>query len=300
MNNFNLPFSIESKNQDYVLAKQYEEKKEVYRLNIPATHKIDPPLIIHFRSGKEPVDFELQIILENSSQATIIEDWGPELHTKEVQFRSRITCEENSVLNHIVLNHTNTDVCLKIERETKVGQNAKCRLYDYHFGSLKMKSKILQETVGASSEIHTDVVTRTENKQDFSFSAEHRYNQKEGFGQIEMKGIAEDSAILNFNGMVTITKKGGGSSGYLNQEILNLSEKSTIHTIPGLKIDTNDVKAGHGSSIRNLNDEDLFYFSARGIPKETAKKLMITGFIGKELEKLKEISFAYETIKKLI
>jgi len=115
-----------------------------------------------------------------------------------------------------------------------------------------------------------------------------------------MKGIAQDKAILSFDGLVQINKTAGNSTGYLKQETLNLSPNTTVRAVPALKIDTNDVKAGHSATVRNLNDEDLYYFGARGIRKEMAKKLLITGFLGKELKKIRKHKTAYESIKKLI
>ena len=123
---------------------------------------------------------------------------------------------------------------------------------------------------------------------------------RDGSGEIGMKGIAQDKALLNFDGIVNIARTGGGSAGYLQQEALNLSPDTVVKATPGLKIDTNDVKAGHGASVRNLNDEDLYYFAARGIGNAEAKRLLITGFLGKELNKIKAWQPAYDTIRKLI
>ena len=81
---------------------------------------------------------------------------------------------------------------------------------------------------------------------------------------------------------------------------MNLSQDTVVKSVTGLNIDTNDVKAGHGASIRNLNDEDLYYFGARGIDKDEAKRLLITGFLGAEIQKIQHLTSAYETIKKLI
>ncbi len=55
---------------------------------------------------------------------------------------------------------------------------------------------------------------------------------------------------------------------------------STAHAdmIPGLEIDANDVTAGHGATVGQVDEEQLFYLMARGIPRAEAVELLIRGF----------------------
>ena len=86
----------------------------------------------------------------------------------------------------------------------------------------------------------------------------------------------------------------------MHQETLNLSKKASIRAIPALQVDTNDVKASHGSSVRNLNPEQLLYFASRGLSPKESRKMLIAGFLKKELESVKEISGVYDYLRRLI
>jgi Fe-S cluster assembly protein SufD len=59
-----------------------------------------------------------------------------------------------------------------------------------------------------------------------------------------------------------------------------------------LEIYADDVKANHGSTVGELNDEALFYMQTRGINKEDAQRLLIAGFAGNIIETLES-----ETLK---
>jgi len=80
MKNFSVPFTIGYPNtKDYVLAKCYEEKRESYRLAIPAGKQLKEPIKISFRSSAKTLDLSLQIELGKGASATLIEDWDGEL-----------------------------------------------------------------------------------------------------------------------------------------------------------------------------------------------------------------------------
>jgi len=297
---FNLPFNIESEQKDYVLSKLYEKKRESYLLKIPTKTQIESPITIRLKPTSNNLNFHLKIHLEKDASATIIEDWNSEVRSPYVKYENTIVCDNDSDLKYVILNTTSPNTNLEIKRTTDIQNNAKCHIHAYHFGSKKVNSSVLQKASGRKSGIHTDIVAKASKKQELSLNTKHLYSGKEGSGEIGMKGIAEDKAILSFDGMVNIARTGGGSASYLNQETLNLSENTMVKAIPGLKIDTNDVKAGHSASIRNLNDEDLYYFGAKGIAKDKAKHLLITGFLEKEIQKIQHLTPAYETIKKLV
>jgi len=300
MKNFNLPFSIKSKQKDYVLSKLYKEKTESYLLKIPAKTQIESPITILLKPSTGKLNFHININMEKGSSATIIEDWNSEVRCKHVKYTSNIICDANSNLKYVVLNTAPNNTNLEISRTTDIQNDAKCHIYAYHFGSNKVNSQVIQKASGKRSEVHTYTIVKSTKQQELNFNTEHIYIGKEGSGKIEMKGIAENKAILSFKGMINITHTGSGSTGYLNQETLNLSENTVVKAIPVLKIDTNDVKAGHSSSIRNLNNEDLYYFETRGIAKDEAKYLLISGFLKKEIQNIKYLTKTYERIKKLV
>lgn len=301
MTDFTLPFSIEHPNlKDFVIAKCYEEKRECYKITIPAGKQLEEAIYIKFKSTDDSLDLSLGIELKENASATIIEDWSMEVKSPVIKFTNHIKCLPNSDLKYIVINHSSQKIQMTEKRSSDVANDAKCHIYTYHFGSKKLNSQLTQTASGKGAEINTDIIAKSATNQDLSFKATHEYAKKQGSGEIIMKGIAQDKAMLNFDGLVKINKTAGNSTGYLKQSTLNLSSDTTVRAVPRLKIDTNDVKAGHSAAVRNLNDEDLYYFGARGIKKEMAKKLLITGFLGKELEKIKQHKTAYETIRKLI
>jgi Fe-S cluster assembly protein SufD len=71
-----------------------------------------------------------------------------------------------------------------------------------------------------------------------------------------------------------------------NKNLL-LSEDATVDTKPQLEIYADDVKCTHGATIGQLNDESIFYLRARGLGKETARRMLIHAFAGEIIERIR-------------
>ena len=52
-----------------------------------------------------------------------------------------------------------------------------------------------------------------------------------------------------------------------------------INTNPQLEINADDVRCTHGATIGQLDPDALFYMRARGVDWETARTLLIHGFL---------------------
>ncbi|XP_074264704.1 protein ABCI7, chloroplastic [Silene latifolia] len=78
-------------------------------------------------------------------------------------------------------------------------------------------------------------------------------------------------------------------AGQLTRSLL-LVPQATVNVKPNLQIIADDVKCSHGAAISDLEDDQLFYFLARGIDLETARKALIFSFGSEVIER---IPFAY-------
>jgi Fe-S cluster assembly scaffold protein SufB len=49
--------------------------------------------------------------------------------------------------------------------------------------------------------------------------------------------------------------------------------------IPGLEIETNEVKATHSASVAQLDENQIFYLMSRGLSRESAEREIVNGFL---------------------
>ena len=65
-----------------------------------------------------------------------------------------------------------------------------------------------------------------------------------------------------------------------------LSERAKADAIPNLEIEANDVKCGHAASVGPVDEEAIFYLQSRGIPRDEAERLIVTGFFQEVLDRV--------------
>ncbi|MBI2656509.1 SufD family Fe-S cluster assembly protein [Candidatus Woesearchaeota archaeon] len=73
---------------------------------------------------------------------------------------------------------------------------------------------------------------------------------------------------------------------YLANNILKLGDKTLANSIPSLKIDANDVKASHGATVGQIDEEHMFYLMSRGLSRAEAERLIVEGFFEPIIQKI--------------
>ncbi|MDG0814775.1 Fe-S cluster assembly protein SufD [Bdellovibrio svalbardensis] len=102
------------------------------------------------------------------------------------------------------------------------------------------------------------------------------------------KGILDDESKAVFCGKVLIQKDAQkANSAQLNNNLL-LSSKAEADSKPSLEIYADDVKAAHGSTVGQLNREELFYLLSRAIPKDKAMQMLSYGFLSEVIYKISD------------
>lgn len=113
------------------------------------------------------------------------------------------------------------------------------------------------------------------------------------------KSILADSARSVFRGRVRIELDAQkANSEQLNNNLL-LSSKAHADSIPQLEIYADDVKAAHGSTVGQLNADELFYFLSRGISRSKAIKMLAEGYAQELIFKLEQPAVANWLFKML-
>lgn len=104
------------------------------------------------------------------------------------------------------------------------------------------------------------------------------------------KGLMDGKSKGVFNGKIYVRPHAQKTNAFQSNRNILLSDTATINTKPQLEIWADDVKCSHGCTTGQLDDEALFYLQSRGIPKATAKAMLLYAFVGEVIESVKEES----------
>ncbi len=108
------------------------------------------------------------------------------------------------------------------------------------------------------------------------------HNAKKTISKVVTNGINIEDGHLIFNVTGFVPNGMIESDVMQDNRIINLTNhKCQIN--PNLLIDEENVSANHSAHISDFDKNDLFYIQSRGISKIDATKLLVKGFMNKEL-----------------
>jgi len=177
-----------------------------------------------------------------------------------------------------------------------VETNAKATLASILLGGTITRSRFNLGLNGRGSSFEGYQVFFCGGQQRYDLDTNLVHNSPDSSGSFTARGVLKDASQSIFKGMVKIKKGAKNSHSYLAHHAMLLDKRARSDAIPGLDIDTNEVKATHSASVAQIDEEQIFYLMARGLPHDEAKKLIIVGFFEPVLSRI-PIEFAREGAK---
>jgi Fe-S cluster assembly protein SufD len=105
-------------------------------------------------------------------------------------------------------------------------------------------------------------------------------------GDLLLHGALKGKSRSVFTGLIKIEPSGQQTNSYLKNENLLLDRTARADSIPSLEIDANDVRASHGATVSKIEEEYVFYLMSRGIPRNTAVRMVVEGFFYKVFDRM--------------
>ena len=182
-------------------------------------------------------------------------------------------------LEFITLQSMNSDTVCVVNRKAFVEKDAKMSWYSGMFGArlCRFKTDSVMKGSGARAE-DVEIVFGT-NNQSFDISSNLDHIGFSTRGKVLVKSIVKDAAKSLFKGMIKIRKDAQASESYLAGHAILLNKGAQADAIPGLEIETNEVKATHSASVSQIDEEQIFYLMCKGLDRESAKREIINGFV---------------------
>jgi len=93
------------------------------------------------------------------------------------------------------------------------------------------------------------------------------------------KAVLDGSARGVFQGRIHVRQGANGTDGNQVHKALLLSPQARVDAKPELTVLADDVACAHGAASGALDEDALFYLQARGLDGDTARSLLIEGFL---------------------
>src|SRR5918912_3926611 len=225
------------------------------------------------------------VVAETGSKATVVQElYAPGSSDRQDLQQGYFELVEthvnpNAHLELVTLQAMGHDTVNVSNRKAFVERDGKMSWYIGMFGSLlsRYKTDGIMKGPGASSE-DVEIVFGIGN-QSFDVTSNLVHQGPHTRGRVLVKSVLKDISKSLFKGMIKIDKQGRGTESYLAGHAILLDRGAKSDAIPGLEIQTNEVKATHSASVAQMDESQIFYLMCRALSREGAKREIVNGFL---------------------
>jgi len=285
--------------QNYFLKSVKNENGKIVALNtayfnngiflyVPKNVEIEEPIRVNFNFEHQTSILHNVIIIDSNSKVDFIEEYSNK-DTIQEQLNSCITevfANDDSKINFYHLNNWTKNVYNFTNIIGTTGRNASINWISGCFGAKLNRVKIDTIFNGQGSQCNNIGIFLGKGKEHIDFTTNMYHNTNNTTNEVLVDGILKDQSTSVYRGLIRIEKEAQKTYSYLANHILKLGEKTIANSIPSLRIDANDVKASHGATVGQIDEEDIFYLMTRGLSRTEAEALIVEGFFEPVIQKI--------------
>jgi Fe-S cluster assembly protein SufD len=156
------------------------------------------------------------------------------------------------------------------------------------FGSARGKVRMETQLAGEGSSAKVTGAYAGHARQHLDFDTTQEHAAANTTSDLAFRGVLEGRATAVWRGMIKVDPGAQQTDAFQESRNLLLSKKAHADAIPGLEIQANDVRCTHAAAIAQIDPDQLFYLESRGLREETAKRLVIEGFLAALVERFEE------------
>lgn len=263
-------------------------------LRIPSETIVVEPIELSFTAEDGKAIFpHVIVIAESGSKATIVETYaasGRGFTNAAVQ----VLVEENANLTHYRVQKDSVEAFNYGVTEVEVHRGGNYNSTNINLGAALSRHDIELKFVAEGAEAWVDGLYMLSGDQHHDTHSIIDHALPNCLSHQNYKGVLNDSSRGVFNGKVFVRENAGGTDAQQSNKNLLLSNEARVDTKPQLEIFNDDVKCSHGATVGQLEDEELFYLMARGLPIDLAKNLLTYGFAEEVINKIEIESIKVE------
>jgi len=259
---------------------------------LPAGVTLSEPIhLIYISTSREPgasAHCRNLIVAEPDSRAAIIESYSSTVDAPYfTNALNEIVAGENAILEHCKFQEESRQAYHMGTHFMELSKGANFISHSFALGAKLSRNNIrtLLNGDGLDCILNGLYLTSDEQLADHHMVVEHarpHCNSHEYFN-----GILDDRSRGVFHGRILVRQAAQKTDAKQTNKNLLLTDDATANTKPQLEIYADDVKCTHGATIGQLNDESIFYLRARGIPLETARRILIHAFAGEIIDRVR-------------
>ncbi len=149
-------------------------------------------------------------------------------------------------------------------------------------GKIRMETKLAGR--GASAKVTGAYIGNGRQHLDYDTTQEHA--AEDTTSDLSFRGVLGGRGTAVWRGMINVDRGAQRTDAFQDCRNLLLSPRAHADAIPGLQIEADDVACTHAAAVAQVDPEQLFYLTSRGLDVDQASGLIVEGFLAELVERV--------------
>jgi Fe-S cluster assembly protein SufD len=273
--------------RDVFVARNESRWREGVLVYVPAGVRLTEPVRLSVDAGPDEAHWRALIVLGEGAEAEV---WESYTSTGEGLFDgvSEIAIGEGATLRYICSQELSDSAWAFTTQRAEVERDGNLEWVALGFGSAHGKARLETKLAGPGSSAKVTGAYAGNGRQHLDFDTTQEHAAPHTNSDLAFRGVLADRATSVWSGMIKVEPDAQQTDAFQESRNLLLSTRAHADAIPGLEIEADDVRCTHAAAIAQVDREQLYYLTSRGLPAEVATRLVVEGFLTALVERIPE------------
>ncbi len=156
------------------------------------------------------------------------------------------------------------------------------------FGAARGKVRMETKLAGRGAAATVTGAYAGAGRQHLDYDTTQEHAAEDTSSDLAFRGVLAGRSTAVWRGMINVDPGAQRTDAFQDCRNLLLSPKAHADAIPGLQIEADDVRCTHAAAIAQVDRDQLFYLTSRGLDRNAARALIIEGFLAELVERVPE------------
>jgi Fe-S cluster assembly protein SufD len=261
-------------------------------VHVPAGVRVAEPIRVELPldEGGAAVSWRTLVVLEDGAEAEVWEHCGSAGDEIEALLNSVVELHvgQGATLRYVSTQDISERAWIFSSQRAQVERDGRLDWTALGFGSARGKVRMETKLAGPGSEARVTGGYAGGPGQHLDYDTTQEHAAPNTFSDLAFRGVLAAGATAVWRGMIRVDPDAQGTDAFQESRNLLLSPDAHADAIPGLEIEADDVRCTHAAAIAQIDRDQLFYLTSRGLDPAEAKQLIIEGFLESLVERLAE------------
>jgi Fe-S cluster assembly protein SufD len=171
-------------------------------------------------------------------------------------------------------------------KRVEIARDAHASWVPIHLGGRLTKQTLDIITAEQGSDMRHTGLYITQGKEHLDLFTTDLHEAGNTTGDTVWKGALTGESRASYEGLIHIVKDAQDTDTYLQTHSMLLSPRAKGDAIPSLIVETDNVKASHGGTVGEIDEDQVFYMMSRGISRRDAVRILVEGYFEEVISRL--------------